>query len=183
MSLEIIKDPYVDAVAVHLQLDPSRHMIWPDGEWIRWARRVTGLRDLFIYQHKEAGTWVLACWIYSPKQATRPVCNELKVFDYPPDHLGERALGRWELEALTTKQGDELVRIRKIMEKRDYARKAEKLDRYQKKAELVQHYEKAGKPEIARGIRNRPAAPLHDPAPELSDQLLTAARERVITSG
>ena len=61
------------------------HEVLPDGEWIRWARRFSGIDDLFVYRHKIQQTFVVAKWIYHPDKDGIGIVLELEAFDQPLD--------------------------------------------------------------------------------------------------
>jgi hypothetical protein len=46
-----------------LRIDPSRHEVLPDGDYVKGARRHCNLEELFIYRHRETGQFVLAGWV------------------------------------------------------------------------------------------------------------------------
>lgn len=82
--MEIVFDPKWEAACAGLAMG-EEHEAWPDGEWIRYARRLTGIKDLFVYRHKRANSWVLAKWIYPPTATDTPVALELEAMPLPPD--------------------------------------------------------------------------------------------------
>ena len=63
-----------------LVIDPARHQVLPDGDYIKGARRHTGLDVLFIYRHRETGNFVLAGWTIKGK-----MCIEL--MSWAGEHL------------------------------------------------------------------------------------------------
>jgi hypothetical protein len=83
-EMEIVFDPKWEAACAGLAMG-EEHEAWPDGEWIRYARRLTGIKDLFVYRHKRANSWVLAKWIYPPTSTDSPVALELEAMPLPPD--------------------------------------------------------------------------------------------------
>lgn len=46
-----------------LRIDPERHEVLPDGDYVRGARRHCGLEQLFVYRHRETGRFILAGWV------------------------------------------------------------------------------------------------------------------------
>jgi len=82
MDFEITFDPKMEAVFQGLALDYD-HEVMPDGDWIRFARRVTGIPELFMYHHKRTGNFVLAKWLFKPE-----VCLEIEAFPVAPDRGG-----------------------------------------------------------------------------------------------
>ena len=104
-DIEIVYDPKVAMGGLELGED---HELWPDGDWIRYARRLTGIQDLFVYRHRREGTWVLAKWLYKPSECTTPTCLELTSMTLPPDMPGS---GRLSGQALLRrcKPAEEMV--------------------------------------------------------------------------
>ena len=88
-EIEIIYDPKFAVGGLEMGED---HEVCPDGEWIRYARRVTGIRDLFVYRHKREGTWVLCKWLYPPTSTDSPCALELATMSLPPDMPGSGRL-------------------------------------------------------------------------------------------
>lgn len=95
-EIEITFDPKWEAACAGLAIG-EEHEVCPDGEWIRYARRMTGIKDLFVYHHRKAKTWVLAKWIFCPSKTDSPVALELESMPLPPDMPGS---GRLVGEAL-----------------------------------------------------------------------------------
>lgn len=83
-DIEIVFDHKWEASGAGLALSED-HEVCPDGEWIRYARRLTGIKDLFVYHHKREGTWVLSKWLYPPTCTDSPVALELTTMPLPPD--------------------------------------------------------------------------------------------------
>jgi len=81
-DFEVVFDPKEEAVIQGLLLG-EEHEVMPDGDWIRHARRVTKIPDLFMYHHKRTGNYVLSKWVYG-----REACIELEAFPIPPDRGG-----------------------------------------------------------------------------------------------
>lgn len=90
-EIEIVFDPKWEAACAGLAIG-EEHEVWPDGEWIRYARRLTGIKDLFVYHHKRAGSWVLAKWLFPPTSTDSPVALELEAMTLPPDMPGSGRL-------------------------------------------------------------------------------------------
>ncbi len=83
-EIEIMFDPRAHAAGMGLTLGED-HEILPDSEWILWARRFSGIEDLFVYHHKVAGTFVLAKWLYHPERDGVGIVMELEAFPTPPN--------------------------------------------------------------------------------------------------
>lgn len=88
-AIEITYDPKMDIGGLTLGED---HEVCRDGEWIRYARRLTGIRDLFVYHHKREDSWVLCKWLYPPTSTDSPVALELMAMPLPPDMPGSGRL-------------------------------------------------------------------------------------------
>lgn len=145
MNIEMIHDPRAHAMEVHLVMD-DRHEVQPDGEWIRWARRVVGRDDLFVYRHKELGTYMLANWLFREPD----VCNEIHKLPGHPDRGGH--FDRKLLKAIC-RPFDELAReiAAGIRERR--RKEAEiKAESRQEQREVANHYRVRGQESIAAGI-------------------------------
>ena len=84
MDIEIIFDPISHALDLGLVINEN-HEILPDGEWVSWCKRISGIDDLFVYRHKEAGTFVLSKWIYHPKKDGIGIAMELEIMSDHPD--------------------------------------------------------------------------------------------------
>jgi hypothetical protein len=82
-DFEIIHDPKAAAILEGLRLDPARHEVLAEGEWLKAAKRATGRSTLLIYRHRETGQFVLADKIYEPD-----VVMELEAWPAPPEWLG-----------------------------------------------------------------------------------------------
>ena len=65
MDIEITFDAKYEAACAGLAMYED-HEIMPDGDWIRFARRVTGIPELFMYYHKRTGNYVFAKWLFKP---------------------------------------------------------------------------------------------------------------------
>lgn len=89
IDIEITHDPKIAIGGLEMGED---HEICQDGEWIRYARRLTGIKDLFVYHHKKVGTWVLCKWLYPPTSTDSPVALELATMSLPPDTAGSGRL-------------------------------------------------------------------------------------------
>ena len=83
-DIEIMYDPRAHAAGSGLVLGED-HEILPDTDWILWARRFSGVNDLFVYFHKLQGTFVLAKWLYHPERDGVGIVMELEAFNAPPN--------------------------------------------------------------------------------------------------
>lgn len=72
LDIEVGRSVEDVAAADGLFINPARHAVLPDGDYIKGARRHTGLDCLFIYRHRETERFVLAGWTVPGR-----VCVEL----------------------------------------------------------------------------------------------------------
>lgn len=131
-EMEITFDPKWEAACAGLAIG-EEHEVCPDGEWIRYARKLTGIKDLFVYHHKRAGTWVLAKWLFSPTGTDSPVALELEAMPLPPDMpasgrlVGESLLLRCKpveemVDQMKARLKNAADKRRKMMDDRAYSR-------------------------------------------------------------
>ena len=147
-EMEITFDPKWEAACAGLAFNED-HQIWPDGEWIRYARNLTGIKDLFVYHHRRAESWVLAKWLFPPSQTDSPVALELEVMPLPPDMP---ASGRLVGDALIArcKPVDETVEaIKRKMRKAADHRRSMMAEREHSKASAVKYMKQRGMDEAA----------------------------------
>ena len=142
-EIEIVYDPKMEASLAGLAIGED-HEVCPDGEWIRHARRVTGIKDLFVYHHKRANSWVFAKWIFPPSCTDSPVALELEAWPLPPDVpssgrlVGEGLIARCKpVEATVAAMRD---RLRKAANHR----KAMQEERISSKKSAVKYMRKHG---------------------------------------
>lgn len=101
MDASILHDPVADMVGDTLRMD-VRHQVLPDGEFIRWLRRISGYDNLFLYYHRDTMSYVLAQWVLrSPRY-----CVELDVWDTHPDRMPRQIEGQhyWHLRLKTDRE-------------------------------------------------------------------------------
>lgn len=151
IDFEIVHDPKVAVGGLELGED---HELCADGEWIRYARRLTGIRDLFVYHHKTAGTWVLCKWLYPPASTDSPVALELATMSLPPDTAGSGRLVGDALKRRCRPAEDMLEEMRRSA--RDAAQ--EKVHEREQKAysrnNAVRYMRTHGMEESARSLEN-----------------------------
>jgi len=116
MNIEILYDPKAAAILEGLRLDPARHEVLPEGEWLKAAKRATGRSSLLVYRHKVTGQFVLADLIFEPD-----VIQELENWPWPPERLGV-SIG-W-IKTRCVSQGEMAQRIMGKMKETAYARRA-----------------------------------------------------------
>lgn len=152
-NMEITFDPKWEAACAGLAFNED-HQPWPDGEWIRYARKLTGIKDLFVYHHRRANSWVLAKWLFPPSQTDSPVALELEVMALPPDLP---ASGRLVGDALIArcKPVDETVAaIKRKMRSAAKHRRAVSAEREHSKREAVKYMKQRGMDLAAYKLEN-----------------------------
>lgn len=99
--MELTYDPVTDAVDSGLLMD-WRHYVLPDGEFVRWIRKVSGHDDLFIYWHRVTGRFVLAQWLTRAPRS----CTEIDTWDQHPDRIPREIedIHYWHLRLKTDRQ-------------------------------------------------------------------------------
>jgi hypothetical protein len=147
VDFEVTMDPIEEAQAIGLLVDPERHHIIPDGEWVRWLKRWSGRKDLFMYYHLEVGTFVLAVWVIPGKVAT-----ELMVFDCPPDHFLQPLPTREELEKRLRPADMQIRQMKADFHALATARKQSRLEAAEARKEAAQHLRRKGMDEAAQGM-------------------------------
>jgi hypothetical protein len=152
-EIEIVFDPKWEAACAGLAMSED-HEVCADGEWILYARRLTGIKDLFVYHHKRANSWVLAKWLFHPSQTDSPVALELESM---PAHPNDPTSGRLVGEALIArcKPVDEMVESMKERLKRANShRRAMKDERIESKKGAVKYMRSRGMDEGARALED-----------------------------
>jgi hypothetical protein len=142
-EMEITFDPKWEAACAGLAIG-EEHEVCPDGEWIRYARRLTGIKDLFVYHHKKAGSWVLAKWLFPPTSTDSPVALELEAMPLPPDMPGS---GRLVGDSLISrcKPVDEMVDAMKARLRRASSHRKSMMDeRIHSKKNAVKYMRRQG---------------------------------------
>lgn len=179
MDIEMIHDPRAHAMEVHL-VRGWDHEILPDGEWIRWARRVVGRDDLLVYRHRGLGTYMLCNKLFEEPD----VLNEIHKLPGHPDRGGhfERKL----LKAIC-RPFDELMReIAAGMRARNLEQRRLKNESIAEQKETASHYRARGREDIAAGIMSGSyvgAAEGGETLQTLKEELTDAARGKIITGG
>lgn len=176
MDIEMVHDPRAHAAEVHLVMD-HRHEVLPDGEWIRWARRVVGRDDLFVYRHSETGNYMLCNWLFREPD----IANEIHKLPGHPDRGGH--FDRKLLKAVC-RPFDELVReIAAGIRRRRLERDTVKMESRGEQKEAARHYRVRGKEQIAAGIMSGGYVGEREGGESLAqmkETLAEAARGRII---
>jgi len=145
-EIEITFDPKWEAACAGLAMGED-HRVMPDGDWIRFARRVTGIQDLFVYHHQRAGTFVLAKWLFKPD-----VCLELEALDIAPERGGWKD-AEW-LKARCSPVDETVKSMRDQMKKAASDRRSMMQDHAYEKRNAVKRLRREGKDMTAYGVEN-----------------------------
>jgi hypothetical protein len=145
-EIEITFDPKYEAACAGLAMYGD-HEIMPDGDWIRFARRVTGIPELFVYFHRRTGNFVLAKWLFKPD-----VCLELETFPIAPDRGGW--MSAEELKARCKPVDDTVRAVKDKMRQASSERKSAMDDDATQRAEAVKMLRRKGNEREAYKIEN-----------------------------
>lgn len=152
-EMEIMFDPKWEAACAGLAIG-EEHEVCPDGEWIRYARKLTGINDLFVYHHRKAGSWVLAKWLFPPSKTDTPVALELEAMPLPPDMPGSGRLVGPSLIA-RCKPVDEMVdQMRARLKNASHHRKKMMDDRAYSRRNAVKYMRSKGMDQAAYQVEN-----------------------------
>jgi hypothetical protein len=143
MEMEITFDPKWEAACAGLAFNED-HQMWPDGEWIRYARKTTGIKDLFVYHHRRANSWVLAKWLFPPSQTDSPVALELEVMPFPPDMPASGRLVGNALIARCSPVDETVAAIKRKMRTAAQHRRSMQDERAHSKAGAVKYMKQKG---------------------------------------
>lgn len=180
MNIEIVFDPVGHAAEYGMVLGED-HEILPDGEWIRWVRRFSGIEDLFVYRHKKTKKFVFSKWIYHPERDGIGIVMELEAFDAPPDWFPPTQ--EWVRARLQPAQtiSDS---IKKGMRDKARAEHRHKRDQIEEKHRVADWMKRQGNEESAHMIRNRRWSANESPEfEEFKTDLNNSAKGRIITGG
>ena len=179
-NIEIVFDPRQHAAEQSMVLGED-HELLPDGEWIQWARRFSGIDDLFVYRHKKTGNFVFSKWIYHPERDGIGIVMELEAFPHPPDWFPPTQ--EWVRNRLRPSQEISESIKRGI---RDRARNQynAKRDSIEEKHRVADWMKGQGNEESAHMIRQRRWSAEESPEfEEFKTDLNNTAKGRVITGG
>lgn len=143
-EIEITFDPKYEAACAGLAMY-GEHEIMPDGDWIRFARRVTGIPELFVYFHRRTENFVLAKWLFKPD-----VCLELESFPVAPDRGGW--MSAEELKARCKPVDDTVRAMKDKMRQASSERKTMMDDHAYEKRAAVKRLKNRGYDRTAHGI-------------------------------
>ena len=180
MDIEILFDPVADAADSNLRINEN-HEILPDGDWILWARKFTGVKDLFVYFHKISWKFVLAKWIYHPERDGIGIALELEALDYPPNWMPpsqEWLRGRVRPASVISDAVKKGIRDKALKKKR------EDRDQIEEKHKVADWMGRQGNDKSAAMIRQRKWSANEDPEfGSFKQDLLNKAKGRIVTGG
>lgn len=131
-----------------LEMD-ERHHVMPDGEWIRWARRAVEIPELFLYYHREHGSFVLAAW----RNQTQRRCIELHTQAVPFDR---KPLDRNFLELLCMPIDEKMARMKRKANEARMERQAGANESSDEKADMLKWTKQKGHDESHRNLAIAP---------------------------
>ena len=179
-DIEIIFDPKGHAANYGLVLG-EEHQVLPEGEWLLWARRFTGIDDLFVYYHKITGKFVLSKWIYHPDKDGVGIMLELEAFDEPLDWNPPGQ--KWLRDRVRPSQ-EMSKSMRNSIQDRARAAKFHERDGIEEKHRTADWLHRQGHETTAAAFRQRKWS--KDESPEFesfTEDLHNSAKGRVITGG
>jgi hypothetical protein len=179
-DIEIVFDPVGHASTVGMTVNENIEIL-PDSDWVLWARRFSGVEDLFVYRHKLTQKFVLSKWIYDPKVDGVGIIMELEAFDYPPNWFPPTQ--DWVRDRLRPSQdiADSVKRGMRDVARSQYRAKRDQIEEKHKVADWVQ---KQGNEEVASVMRQRKWSDETSPEFEsFKEDLQNSAKGRIITGG
>ena len=147
VDFEVTMDPIETAQEMGILMDPSRHRILADCDWVAWIKRWSGRDDVFMYRHLEAESFVLAVWVIPGKVAT-----ELMVFDAPPDHYLQPLPTREDLDRRFRPADLEIAHMKSEMQALSSARKQARLEAAEARKDAARHLRNKGMDDAASGM-------------------------------
>lgn len=180
-EIEITFDARAHAAGLGLVLNEN-HEILPDSEWILWARRFSGVEDLFVYHHKIEGTFVLSKWLYHPERDGIGIVMELEAFDYPPNWYPPTQ--EWVRNRLRPAQ-EMAEMMRQGIRDRAKAREQMRQDGIEEKHRVADWVGRTtGNEQTANSIRSKKWSGTETAeTEEFKKDLLNSAKGRIITGG
>jgi hypothetical protein len=148
-EIEILRDPIEEFLESGLLMD-ERHEVLPDGEWIRAVRRRTGREDLFVYRHREVGSFVLAQWMSKDPR----ICLELESMQKAPDRGGWIDLDYMERRCEPIDKTWEA--IQRKMEHSAWARREARRETAEARSDAMQWARRRGQEDLAAAVATQP---------------------------
>lgn len=183
-SMEITFDPIYHAVGMGIMIGED-HEILPDGEWILWCKRVSGIDDLFLYHHKMAGTFVLAKWIYSPQKDGIGIAMELEVMSDHPDKYPHDLPTAQHIRNRLKPQCGIAEQMKKGIRDRSKAKQQLKVEKALERHQVADWMERKGEEGAASLLRQRTGW-TPDDTPEyesFKQDLKNSSKGRIVTGG
>lgn len=180
-EIEIIFDPRAHAAGMGITLDEN-HEILPDSEWVLWARRFSGIKDLFVYRHKQAESFVFSKWLYHPQRDGIGIVMELEAFPAPPNW--HPPTQDWVRDRL--RPADEMAAaMRRGIRDRAKAKRAMEREGIEEKHRVADWVKRSTGDEIAaNSIRSKKWSGVETAeTAEFKKDLLNSAKGRIITGG
>ena len=179
-DIEIVFDPRANALGSGISLNEN-HEIMPDSEWILWARRFSGIKDLFQYRHKETGNFVLAKWLYHPDTDGVAIAMELEAFEQPLDWFPPTQ--EWVRSRLRSSEAVS-ESIKRGIRDRAHREAFAKRQQIEEKHKVADWLKRNGKEDAASSLRQRKWSGEATPEFEsFTEDLRNRAKGRVVTSG
>ncbi len=184
MNIEMIYDPIEVAVGTGLLMD-ERHEICPESDWLRAVKRTTGRDDLFVYRHKEVGTFVLAQWVYNEEDHGFRVCIELETMAKAPDRGGWIDLEYIKMRCSRESAANNMRAMKNKMKNAKAAKEQARLDALEQRTDSANYQRRKGNKDIAASIESGPYVgdSQSEGMEELKDMLTHAASGKIYTSG
>lgn len=157
-----------------------RHELLEDGEWIQFARRTVGRDDLYVYRHREHGTYVLVQMLWWEPR----IASEIQVLPGHPDRGG--GLPRRVLLAICKYEAELMEETRRDMMRIRDARKRSAQEDIDAQKEAVRHHLRHGRETMADAIGTGSYVQPEKRSPELQElasELSSKAKGRVVTGG
>lgn len=135
MTLTIGYDGHTQAAEQYCQMNSDHQLLCGHYPWLEHLKKMTENDRLFTFWHHGTGRGVLAVWVYSPRESSRPVCMELETYTghpseewpaglLPPELMRERLRPVDEqVKKLNKRRRDKLNEARSRRVDNDYARR------------------------------------------------------------
>tara|TARA_Y100001973_G_C5176598_1_gene322345 strand:+ start:746 stop:1300 length:555 start_codon:yes stop_codon:yes gene_type:complete len=183
MDMEITFDPREHAIGMGIMIGEN-HELLPDGEWVSWCKRISGIKDLFLYRHREVGSFVLAKWIYNPKKDGIGIAMELEVMSDHPDKYPHDLPSPHNMRNRLKPAGDMAEQMKKSIRDRAKAKRQALIDGQEKKEDVAGWLDRQGKEGVAEMVRKRKyQVDESDEFEDFKKDLQNKAKGRIITGG
>ena len=180
-EIEILFDPRAHAAGMGLTLNEG-HEILPDSEWVLWAQRFSGIKDLFVYRHKMQESFVLSKWMYHPVKDGIGIVLELEAFPSPPNwHPPTQDWVRRRLRPAV----EMASAMRKAIRESTLSRKRSERNNIEEKHRIADWVGRStGSKNAADSYRQKKWSPNNSAeSVEFTKDLMNSAKGRIITGG